>query len=147
MPPFPKEVRLLGKGNVLVLDGERKLAVQSRGVDHLRVSLWRVPVSQFQHLISMNRWNQFADPDFSGYFSKDNISHRWSKIVAVPRKNDWEACESVVDIAEAPPLSAPEQARRRLRRILRHRRVREKNGAAKPADDIYSRIEETVRKR
>ena len=44
VPIFPRETRLLGKGNIIALDGERKLIVQSRAIDHLRVTLGRVPV-------------------------------------------------------------------------------------------------------
>lgn len=105
VPPFPKEVRLLGKGNVLALDGERKLAVESRGVKHLRISLRRVPPGQFQHLVSMNRWNSFGEPSFDGQFNEARISQRWSKVVEVPVRNDWEACVTAVDLAEAPPLN------------------------------------------
>ena len=63
VPEFPKETRILGKGNILALDGERKLAVQSRAVDHLRITLGRVPVSQFQHLITLTG-GTFDDPAF-----------------------------------------------------------------------------------
>jgi uncharacterized protein YfaS (alpha-2-macroglobulin family) len=107
VPRFPKEIKLLGKGNILALDGERKLIVQSRAVNHLRVTLSRVPVSQFQHLVSMS-YGSFGEPRFSGNFSENNIARRWSKVVAVPHENDWQATQSVIDLTEAPPLVAPD---------------------------------------
>ena len=109
VPGFPKETSLLGKGNILALDGERKLIVQSRAIDHLRITLGRVPVSQFQHLVSLTGGSSFDAPAFSGGFSENNIVHRWSKIVEVPYQNEWEATQTVIDISEAPPLAAPDQ--------------------------------------
>jgi uncharacterized protein YfaS (alpha-2-macroglobulin family) len=141
VPAFPKEVRILGKGNVLALDGERKLAIQSRGIDHLRVSLCRVPVSQFQHLVAMNNWSHFAEPRFDGYFSQKNIIQRWSRIIPVPSNNEWEACASVVDLAEAPPLTTPEQAAGGCGVFFVVLEAVEQDEPASNPDDVYSRIE------
>jgi uncharacterized protein YfaS (alpha-2-macroglobulin family) len=107
VPVFPKETKLLGKGNILALDGERKLIVQSRGIDHVRITLGRVPDSQFQHLAAIS-YGSFENPRFSGGFSESNIVQRWSKIVAVPHDNDWQATQTAIDISEAPPLSPPD---------------------------------------
>lgn len=93
VPVFPKETRLLGKGNIIALDGQRKLIVQSRAIAHLRVTLGRVPVSQFQHLASRT-YGSFEDPRFSGDFSETNIAHRWSRIVTISHDNDWQATRS-----------------------------------------------------
>ncbi len=141
VPRFPKETRLLGKGNILALDGERKLAVQSRGVDHVRVTLGRVPVSQFQHLVALTGYSSFDEPSFSGNFSENNIVHRWSKIVDVPRANDWEATQSVIDISEAPPLAAPDQLPGgRGVFFIMIEPVKQDNRST-PKNDVYSRIE------
>ena len=141
VPAFPKETRLLGKGNILALDGERKLAVQSRGVDHLRITLGRVPVAQFQHLVTLTGYSTFDEPVFSGSFSDNNIVHRWSKIVDVPRTNDWEATQSVVDLSEAPPLAAPEQLPGGRGVFFVTVEPVMKPPPSKPRDDVYSRIE------
>ncbi len=108
VPPFPKETRLLGKGHILALGGERKMIVESRGVDHLRITLSRVPADQFQHLVAMTGYSTFQEPEFNGNFSQNNVVRSWSKVVKVPRSNDWEATQSVVDLAEAPPLKNPD---------------------------------------
>jgi len=140
VPEFPKETRLLGKGNILALDGERKLIVQSRAIDHLRITLGRVPVSQFQHLVSL-AGGSFSDPQFNyGDFSENNIVHRWSKVVEVPHENDWEATQTVIDISEAPPLAAPDHLPGGLGVFFVT--VEPVQKADADADDnIYSRIE------
>jgi len=141
VPPFPKETRLLGKGNIVALDGERKLIVQSRGVDHLRISLGRIPVAQFQHLVALTGHSTFDAPEFSGSFSENNIVKRWSKVVQVPRTNDWEATQSVIDISEAPPLAEPDQLPGgRGVFFVKVEPVRKPELPA-PTDNIYSRIE------
>ncbi len=139
VPVFPKETRLLGKGNIIALDGERKLIVQSRAIDHLRVTLGRVPVSQFQHLASLT-YSSFEDPRFSGDFSESNIAHRWSRIVTVDHPNDWQATQSVIDLAQTPALLAPDKLNGGHGVFFVTVEPVEK--IEKPvADDIYSRIE------
>lgn len=139
VPAFPKETRLLGKGNILALDGERKLIVQSRAIDHLRVTLGRVPVSQFQHLASLT-YGSFEDPSFHGRFSQNNLTQRWSRIVTVHNQNDWQATESTIDLSQAPPLGdpGPFPGGRGVFFVT----VEPVQRTARPAaDDIYSRIE------
>ena len=109
VPAFPKEINLLGKGNVLALGGARKLVAQSRGIDHLQVTFGRVPVSQVQHLITQNRSEDFSAPDLDGYaFNTSNLVQRWRKVVAVPHANDWEAVQTEIDFNEAPPMTTPD---------------------------------------
>ncbi len=113
--------------------------MQSRAIDHLRITLGRVPVSQFQHLVSLT-YGSFEDPRFSGEFSENNITHRWSRIVKVPRENDWQATQSEIDLSEAPPLVAPDQLPGG--RGVFFVTVEPVEQIAKPGpDDIYSRIE------
>ena len=141
VPPFPKETRLLGKGNILALDGERKIIVQSRSVDHLRITLGRVPVSQFQHLVSMSAHSSLEEPSFTGYFTENNIVHRWSKVVAVPHRNEWEAAQTVIDLSEAPPLAAPDALPGGCGVFFVTVEPVSKSPAAPPTNDVYSRIE------
>jgi len=141
VPQFPKEVRLLGKGNVLAMEGERKLAVQARGIDHLRVTLARVPESQFQHLISLTTGSTFDEPEFRYPFGEDNLVHSWSKVVATPHANDWEAVQAVIDLAEAPPLTAPDQLPGGRGVFFVHLEAVKKLDATPAADDLYSRID------
>ncbi|MEO8616575.1 MAG: MG2 domain-containing protein, partial [Luteolibacter sp.] len=142
VPQFPKETKLLGKGNVLALDGERKLIVQSRAIDHIRITLGRVPVSQFHHLVSLTGGSSFDDPNFSyGDFSENNIVHRWSKVVVVPHENDWQAAQTIIDISEAPPLAAPDQLPGGRGVFFVTVEPVEEIDKTPPANDVYSRIE------
>lgn len=109
VPAYPKESTILGKGNVLALGGARRLLAQSRGIDHLQVTFGRVPVSQVQHLVSQNRDGSFGEPDFQSYgFNENYLVQRWHKVVPVPRRNDWEALPTEIDLAEAPPMTTPD---------------------------------------
>jgi uncharacterized repeat protein (TIGR01451 family) len=108
VPAFPKEAKLLGKGNVLALGGARKIVAQSRGIDHLQVTFGRVPVSQVQHLIVQNRYGEFGTPDLNYAFDEANLVQRWRKVVKVPRTNDWEAIQTEIDFHEAPPMTSPD---------------------------------------
>ncbi|WP_367872775.1 alpha-2-macroglobulin [Luteolibacter sp. Populi] len=109
VPPFPREVEILGKGNILSLGGAKKLVASSRGMGHLQVSFGRVPVSQVQHIISQNRNGDFANPDIeTGYFSERSVVQRYRKIVPVPLQNDWEAVQTEIDLNEAPPMTTPD---------------------------------------
>jgi len=141
VPPFPREIRLLGKGNVLALDGERKLIVQSRAIDHLRVTLSRIPVSQFQHLVSFT-YGKMANTDLSNNsIGEDNLGQKWSKVVAVEQRNEWEATQSLIDISQAPPLVTPEPQPGGCGVFFVTVEPVRKIASAKPDADIYSRIE------
>ncbi|MFT6179920.1 MAG: hypothetical protein ACJAQT_001641 [Akkermansiaceae bacterium] len=42
LPSIPREAALVGEGGLLALNGERKINVQSRSLDHLRYTVARV---------------------------------------------------------------------------------------------------------
>jgi len=107
VPQFPKEVQILGKGNILALGGERKLLAQSRGIDHLRFTVGRVPVSQIQHLVTQN-YDTFEEPRLDSSLGEAGLVQRWRKVVPVPHQNDWEAKRSSLDLHEAPAMTAPD---------------------------------------
>jgi len=143
VPPFPRETRLLGKGNVLALEGERKLIVQSRGIDHLRITLSRVPVSKFQQLISCTYSKIFSGETGS----KDDFVQKWRKVVAVEHHNEWEATQTVIDIAEAPPLTTPDQLPGGRGVFFVTVEPVKKADVEEPDDDVYSRIEPNTESR
>ncbi|HEX5790211.1 MAG TPA: MG2 domain-containing protein, partial [Luteolibacter sp.] len=141
LPAFPKETRILGKGNVLALHGERKLLVQSRGIDHLRITLGRVPIEQFQHLIATTGYSEFSDPSFEDDgFSENNLVQRWSKVIEVNRKNEWEATRSEVDLAQAPPIAQEQPGGRGVFFVLVEP-VKRKEVEVE-GNDVHSRVEE-----
>lgn len=139
VPAFPKETELLGKGAILALDGERKLIVRSRGIDHLRITLARVPDSQFHHLITQS-YDGFGSPELDGSLGENSLARRWSRIVPVPRQNDWETTQTVIDVSQAPVLAAPDSLPGgRGVFFVTVEPVRKKDEP--PPADIYSRIE------
>ncbi len=109
VPPFPKEIQILGKGNILSLGGAKKLVASSRGMEHLQVSMGRVPVSQIQHLISQNGSRGFDSPDFYGDFSEDNLVQQYRKVIDLPPRKEWEAVQTEINLGEAPPMSSPDK--------------------------------------
>ncbi len=108
VPEFPREVKILGKGNILALGGARKLMVQSRKVDHLRFTVGRVPVSQIQHLVTQNDYGDFTSPEMNSSFPEASLVQRWRKIVPIPRENDWQSARTEFDLNEAPGVTSPE---------------------------------------
>ena len=60
--PMPdKEIVIQGDGGLLALSGERKLAVQSRGVPAIRYEIARVPAAEINHLASQTE-GDFQQP-------------------------------------------------------------------------------------
>lgn len=142
VPAFPKEATILGKGNVLALGGARRLLAQSRGIEHLQVTFGRVPVSQIQHLVSQNRNGSFGEPGLQTYgFNENHLVQRWQKVVQVPRQNDWEALQTEIDLAEAPPMITPDSLAAGRGIFFVDLRPVKPLVPAKPDTSLYSRIE------
>jgi uncharacterized protein YfaS (alpha-2-macroglobulin family) len=98
VPRFPREATILGKGGILALNGERKLNIQSRGLQHLRFTLARVPGGQINHLVSQTNGN-FESPGFRGRMGFDNIANFHSSVQTLVKKNDHELNYSAFDFA------------------------------------------------
>lgn len=100
VPMFPREARVLGKGGVLALSGERKLNIKSRGYSHLRYTLARVPAAQINHLASQTE-GRFEAPEFDGDMGFENLARFHSSVQTIAKKNDHEANYSTFDFAPA----------------------------------------------
>lgn len=100
VPELPKEVEILGQGGLLALNGERKLGLRYRGVDHLRFTVARVPYGQLNHLARLTE-GDFASPYWKTDFDEQNIAriHREVREVAMP--NEWQANYTTFDFASA----------------------------------------------
>lgn len=100
IPELPKEVEILGQGGLLALNGERKLGLRYRGVQHLRFTLARVPFGQLNHLARLTG-GDFASPYWKIDFDEQNISriHREVRDVVMP--NEWQANYTTFDFASA----------------------------------------------
>ncbi len=98
LPPIPKEAFLLGKGGLLALNGERKISVQSRGLDHLRYTIARVQTGQINHLVSQSS-GSFESPAFSRKFSFDNIANFEQTVLPIAKKGEYAVNYSSFDFS------------------------------------------------
>ncbi|MGI9240513.1 MAG: MG2 domain-containing protein [Verrucomicrobiales bacterium] len=103
LPAIPKEASLLGSGGLLALDGERKISVQSRGLDHLRYTVARVQTDQINHLVSQSNGN-FESPYFRGGFGLESMSDYEQSVQPIVRKGEYGVNYSSFDFA--PMLEA-----------------------------------------
>jgi alpha-2-macroglobulin len=84
VPTFPKEVKILGSGSLLSLEGDRKLSIYSRDVPGLLVEVGRVLPDQLQHLVSQSGLI-FGGPEFNNYnFDESNLTSRRADSIALP---------------------------------------------------------------
>ena len=109
LPEIPKEAFLLGKGGLLALNGERKISVQSRGLDHLRYTIARVQTGQINHLVSQTS-GSFESPRFRGNFGMESISNYEQSVQTIVKKGTYGVSYSSFDFtpflqpaAEAAP--------------------------------------------
>ncbi len=100
VPAFNKEAKILGRGGILALNGERKLSIQSRGISHLRFTLARVPAGQINHLVTQTN-GRFESPGFPGEISFENLAHFHSSVQDIAKKNDHDLNYSAFDFAPA----------------------------------------------
>ena len=93
---IPREVSVMGNGGLLALNGERKISVQSRGIDHLRYTVARVKTAQINHLVSQTR-GSFESPSFYGGFGFENISDYGQTVQAIARQSEYAVNYSSFD--------------------------------------------------
>jgi uncharacterized protein YfaS (alpha-2-macroglobulin family) len=98
LPAIPREAGLVGSGGLLALNGERKLHVRSRGIDHLRYTVARVQTSQINHLVSQTR-GSFESPYFSGGFGFENVSDYEQTVQPIVKEHDYSVNHSSFDFA------------------------------------------------
>lgn len=99
LPDIPKEAKLLGRGGLLALNGERKISVQSRGLDHLRYTIARVQPGQINHLASQTR-GSFESPVFRGSFGFENISSFEQFVQPIVRNGEYAVNYSSCDFGQ-----------------------------------------------
>ena len=88
LPSIPKEASLVGQGGLLALNGERKINVQSRGIDHLRYTVARVQTGQINHLVSQTR-GSFESPRFRGGFGFENVSDYEQLVQPIVKEDEY----------------------------------------------------------
>jgi len=84
IPPFPKEIKILGSGSLLSLSGDRKISIYSRDVPALLVEVGRVVPNQLQHLVTQTSL-VFGNTEFtSSTFDASNLTARLSDTIPIP---------------------------------------------------------------
>jgi len=84
VPPFPKEVKILGSGSLLSLSGDRRISIYSRDVPALVVEVGRVLPNQMQHLVTQTSL-VFGNTEFTNYnFDESNLTARQADTIPMP---------------------------------------------------------------
>ncbi len=84
IPPFPKEVKILGSGSLLSLSGDRKISIYSRDLPVLVVEVGRVLPNQLQHLVTQTSLI-FGNTEFNNdNFDASNLTARQTDTIPIP---------------------------------------------------------------
>ena len=106
LPAIPREAALIGQGGLLALNGERKINVQSRSLDHLRYTVARVQTSAINHLVSQTR-GSFESPRFSGGFGFSNVSSYEQSVQPIVKSGEYGVNYSSFDFSPLLQASQP----------------------------------------
>lgn len=103
-PDYPKEARVMAEGALLARSGERRLSLQTRGIEAVRYTVGRVLAQDLNHLISQTG-GDIKDPAFYNLeFNEDNLSERFEGLLALNSPHPRRATYASLDLA--PYLSA-----------------------------------------
>lgn len=97
VPEYPKELHIMGKGSLLTLSGEKKIALMARDVARVKIELGRVLPEQLQHLVSQSN-GAFGKPDFRNQFGADNLSERFEIKIPLPALEHGKPHYQAVDL-------------------------------------------------
>ena len=100
VPPYQREIRLLHKGALLALNGERKLSVLSRGVEELEYRIARVTPGEINHLVSQSE-GSFENPIFNrSNFGESDLTELSVTRQAIASPNPGAADYSSFDLSD-----------------------------------------------
>lgn len=81
---FPREVSILGEGNLLSLSGDKKLSMLSRGISDVRCKIGRIRPDDINHLVSQSSGN-LNNFRFTNYrFNEYNVTVQYEQDMSVP---------------------------------------------------------------
>jgi len=92
---FAPEIKIMSRGSLLALPGEKKLPVLVRDVPGIQVEIGRLLPRQLQHLITQSS-GDFAHPEFYRGIQPDDLMDRFEKqipISAKPGKAHYETID------------------------------------------------------
>jgi uncharacterized protein YfaS (alpha-2-macroglobulin family) len=98
LPAIPKEAFLMGQGGLLALNGERKINVQSRSLDHLRYTVARVQTNQINHLVSQTS-GSFESPRFRSGFGFEDVSNYEQSVQPIVKSGEYGVNYSSFDFS------------------------------------------------
>jgi len=102
-PDYPKEVNIAGDGSILSASGNNQISINSRGLNHLKITSGRVNNSEIHHLVSQTR-GDISNPSFKTWdFNQDNITNEFTEISTLEEKHPKEVNYSSVDFSENLP--------------------------------------------
>lgn len=110
VPDYPAELRLVGKGALLAMGGQKKLNVFTRDLPGIKVEVGRLLPGQLQHLVTQTSgaldalsWNGYS-------FDESNVTEHLDKIITLPRLARGAAQYTALDLA--PFLAQGAESRR-----------------------------------
>lgn len=99
VPEYPAELRLVGKGALLAMSGQKKLSVFSRDLPGIKVEIGRLLPQQLQHLVTQSggpldsiNWNNYS-------FDDSNITEHLDRIIELPAAPRGQAQYTALDLA------------------------------------------------
>ena len=99
VPDYPAELRLVGKGALLAMSGQKKLSVFTRDLPGLKVDIGRLLPGQLQHLVTQSggaldglNWNSYR-------FDDSHITEQLDKVIALPALARGQSQYSTLDLA------------------------------------------------
>lgn len=104
VPALPREIEIQGRGGILALNGERKLAIKSRGVATIQFDIARIAASQINHLVTQTE-GRFDQPEFNYGFDEENIARLAVEQQPIHLENQFKANFSAFDFSSH--LQAP----------------------------------------
>ncbi|WP_420588342.1 alpha-2-macroglobulin family protein [Bacterioplanoides sp.] len=78
-PDYPKELDIAGEGSLLSLAGDKALSFSARGINEIRVSIYRLLDDQLNHFVTQT-YGDIDELKFSNYnFNKYNLTRSFQK--------------------------------------------------------------------
>lgn len=68
---YPKELNFVSEGNLISLNGSRKIPIMTRGLSSVDIEIWRLKPDEINHIVSQSNGNlknfRFDDSNFNQY--------------------------------------------------------------------------------
>ena len=99
VPDYPQMLSFMSQGAILSMKGEHKLSVVSRNLRGIQLDIKRVIPSQLQHLISLNRSDEFSRMRFSR-LSDEHFTEHFTYQKALANSEPGEVVYEGIDLSD-----------------------------------------------